>query len=92
MAIESADMVLMNNRLSYVSRAFALSKAVVRTIRQNLFWAFLYNAAGIPIAAGLLYALGVPVLLSPMLASVAMAFSSVSVIANALRLKRIRTD
>ncbi len=91
-AIESADMVLMNNRLSYVSRAFALSKAVVRTIRQNLFWAFLYNAVGIPIAAGLLYALGVPVLLSPMLASVAMAFSSVSVIANALRLKRIRTD
>ena len=91
-AIESADVVLMNNRLSYVSRALKLSQAVVRTIRQNLFWAFLYNAAGIPVAAGLLYALGVPVLLSPMLASVAMAFSSVSVIGNALRLKRIETD
>lgn len=91
-AIESADMVLMRNRLSYVSRALMLSRAVVRTIRQNLFWAFLYNAAGIPVAAGLLYALGVPVLLSPMLASVAMAFSSVSVIGNALRLKRIGPD
>ena len=91
-AIESADMVLMKNRLSYVGRALMLSRAVVRTIRQNLFWAFLYNAAGVPVAAGLLYALGMPVLLSPMLASVAMAFSSVSVIGNALRLKRIDPD
>jgi Cu+-exporting ATPase len=85
-AMESADLVLMHNRLSDVGRAIRLSRAVLRTIRQNLFWAFFYNAVGIPVAAGLLYIFGGP-LLSPMLASVAMAFSSVSVIANALRLK-----
>jgi len=86
-AMESADLVLMNNRLSDVARALRLSRATMRTIRQNLFWAFFYNSVGIPVAAGLLYLAGGP-LLSPMLASVAMAFSSVSVIANALRLKR----
>ena len=86
-AMESADIVLMRNRLGDVSRALDLSRAVMRTIRQNLFWAFFYNVAGIPVAAGLWYAFGGP-LLSPTVASVAMAFSSVSVIANALRLKR----
>ena len=86
-AAEAADIVLMNDRLADVARAIRLSRAVMRTIRQNLFWAFFYNAAGLPIAAGLLYLFGGP-LLSPMLASLAMAFSSVSVIANALRLRR----
>ena len=86
-AMESADLVLMNDRLSDVSRALRLSRAVMRTIRQNLFWAFFYNSVGLPVAAGALYVFGGP-LLSPMLASVAMALSSVSVIANALRLKR----
>jgi len=86
-AMESADLVLMNDRLSDVGRAIRLSRAVMRTIRQNLFWAFFYNGVGLPVAAGALYIFGGP-LLSPMLASVAMAFSSVSVIGNALRLKR----
>ena len=90
-AMESADLVLMHNRLSDVGRAIRLSRAVLRTIRQNLFWAFFYNSVGIPVAAGVLYLFGGP-LLSPMLASVAMAFSSVSVIANALRLKRFERD
>ena len=85
-AAESADMVLMHSRLTDVVRAIELSRAVMRTVRQNLFWAFFYNAAGIPLAAGLLYLFGGP-LLNPMLASLAMAFSSVSVVANALRLR-----
>lgn len=86
-AAESADVVLMHSRLTDVARAVELSRAVMRTIRQNLFWAFFYNAAGIPVAAGVLYLFGGP-LLNPMLASLAMAFSSVSVVANALRLRR----
>ncbi len=86
-AAESADIVLMHSRLTDVARAIELSRAVMRTVRQNLFWAFFYNAAGIPLAAGLLYLFGGP-LLNPMLASLAMAFSSVSVVANALRLRR----
>ena len=90
-AAESADLVLMNNRLTDVWRALRLSRAVMRTIRQNLFWAFFYNAVGIPVAAGLLYVFGGP-LLSPVMASAAMAFSSVSVVGNALRLKRFRAD
>ncbi len=90
-AVESADLVLMHNRLEDVSRALELSRAVMRTIRQNLFWAFFYNAAGIPLAAGVFYVWGGP-LLSPMVASVAMAFSSVSVIGNALRLKGFRVN
>ena len=85
-AAESADIVLMHSRLTDVARAIELSRAVMRTVRQNLFWAFFYNAAGIPLAAGLLYLFGGP-LLNPMLASLAMAFSSVSVVANALRLR-----
>ena len=88
-AMEAADIVLMRNRLEDVPAALELSRAVMRTIRQNLFWAFFYNVAGIPIAAGAWYAFGGP-LLSPTMASIAMAFSSVSVVANALRLKRHR--
>ena len=88
-ALESADLVLIHNRLADVSRALDLSRAVMRTIRQNLFWAFFYNAAGIPLAAGVLYIFGGP-LLSPMAASVAMALSSVSVVGNALRLKHFK--
>jgi P-type Cu+ transporter len=86
-AIESADVVLMSGDLIGVVNAIALSKATLRNIRQNLFWAFAYNTSLIPVAAGLLYpAWGV--LLSPMLAAGAMALSSVFVLGNAMRLKR----
>jgi len=86
-AIESADVVLMSGDLRNVPNAVALSRATLRNIKQNLFWAFAYNTALIPVAAGLLYpAFGI--LLSPMLAAGAMAFSSVFVVGNALRLKR----
>ncbi len=85
-AIESADIVLMDHSLLGVSRAVALSKATIRNIRQNLFWAFFYNCLGIPIAAGILYPrFGIH--LSPMLAAAAMSFSSVFVVTNALRLR-----
>ena len=86
-AIESAGVTLVRGDLRGMVRARRLSRATMRNIRQNLFFAFVYNVLGVPIAAGLLY----PVfgwLLSPMLASAAMTFSSVSVIANALRLRR----
>jgi heavy metal translocating P-type ATPase len=87
-AIESADVVLMSGDLRKVPNAIALSRATMRNIRQNLFWAFAYNTALIPVAAGVLYpAFGV--LLSPMLAALAMAFSSVFVVGNALRLRRL---
>lgn len=86
-AIESADMVLMSGDLSGVLRAFAISHATMRNIKQNLFWAFAYNAALIPVAAGVLYPIN-GTLLSPMLAAGAMALSSVFVITNALRLRR----
>ena len=86
-AIESADMVLMSGDLAGVLRAFAISHATMRNIKQNLFWAFAYNAALIPVAAGLLYPIN-GMLLSPMLAAGAMALSSVFVITNALRLRR----
>jgi len=86
-ATEAADIVLMRSDLSAVPQAIALSRRTMRTMRQNLFWAFIYNVIGIPIAAGVLYpAYGI--LLSPVIASAAMAFSSVSVVANSLRLKR----
>ena len=86
-AMESAEIVLMGSHLNDVVRAVDLSRAALRNIRQNLFWAFAYNTLGIPVAAGLLYALGGP-LLNPMIAAAAMALSSVSVVANALRLRR----
>jgi Cu+-exporting ATPase len=85
-AIESADIVLMKSDLIDVVTAIQLSKATIRNIKQNLFWAFAYNTAGIPIAAGLLFIFGGPKL-NPMFAAGAMSLSSVSVLANALRLK-----
>jgi Cu+-exporting ATPase len=85
-AMESADIVLMRSDLMDVPTAIHLSKSTIRNIKQNLFWAFGYNVAGIPIAAGILYLFGGP-LLNPIFAAAAMAFSSVSVVSNALRLK-----
>ena len=85
-AIESADVVLMRGDLQDVARAIYLSKKTMRNIKQNLFWAFSYNIAGIPIAAGVLYLFGGP-LLNPMIAALAMSFSSVSVLLNVLRMK-----
>ncbi|MEI3363380.1 MAG: heavy metal translocating P-type ATPase [Oscillospiraceae bacterium] len=88
-AIESADIVLMRDDLQDVPRALRLSSLTLRDIKQNLFWAFCYNTIGIPIAAGLLYLFGGP-LLSPMFAGAAMSLSSVCVVGNALRLGRAR--
>jgi Cu+-exporting ATPase len=88
-AIESAGIVLMRSDLADVAAALDLSRSVIRNIRQNLFWAFGYNVLGIPVAAGILHAFGGP-LLSPMIAAAAMSMSSVSVVANALRLRRFR--
>ncbi|MGH9888162.1 MAG: heavy metal translocating P-type ATPase, partial [bacterium] len=88
-AMEAADVVLMRGDLHGAAQAIALSRRTMRTMKQNLFWAFAYNVVGIPIAAGVLYpAFGL--LLSPILASAAMAFSSVSVVTNSLRLRRAR--
>jgi len=88
-AMESADIVLVKGDLRGIARARRLSRATMRNIRQNLFWAFAYNVLGVPVAAGVLYPVS-GLLLSPMIASAAMSFSSVSVIANALRLRRAR--
>jgi len=88
-AMESADIVLMRSDLMDVSTAVNLSKKTIRNIKQNLFWAFGYNVIGIPIAAGLLYLFGGP-LLNPIFAAAAMSLSSVSVLTNALRLKRFK--
>lgn len=85
-AMESADIVLMRSDLMDVPTAIKLSKSTIRNIKQNLVWAFGYNVAGIPIAAGLLYLFGGP-LLNPIFAAAAMSLSSVSVLTNALRLK-----
>jgi Cu+-exporting ATPase len=85
-AIESGDIVLMKGELGGVLTALALSRATMRNIKQNLFWAFAYNVVGIPVAAGLLYIFGGPTL-NPMIAGGAMAMSSVSVVTNALRLR-----
>lgn len=85
-AMESADIVLMRADMQTVPTAIALSRATLKNIRQNLFWAFCYNALGIPVAAGVLYAFGGPTL-NPMFAAFAMALSSVSVVSNALRLR-----
>jgi Cu+-exporting ATPase len=88
-AVEAGDVVLMRGDLRAAARAVALSRRTMRTMKQNLFWACIYNVIGIPVAAGALYpAFGV--LLSPILASAAMAFSSVSVVTNSLRLRGAR--
>jgi Cu+-exporting ATPase len=93
-AMETADVTLMSSDLRSVPRALALSGATLRTIRQNLWWAFGYNVVLIPVAAGALYPLeGLPMMLRalhPILAALAMAFSSVSVVGNSLRLRRAR--
>ena len=88
-AVEAADVALMRGDLAGVANAIELSRRTMRTMRQNLFWAFGYNVIGIPIAAGVLFP-ATGVLLSPVLASAAMAFSSVSVVANSLRLRHAR--
>jgi P-type Cu+ transporter len=88
-AMESAGVTLLRGDLTGIVRARLLSRAVMGNIRQNLFFAFIYNALGVPLAAGVLYPF-FGVLLNPMMAGLAMAFSSVSVIVNALRLRRVR--
>ena len=90
-AIEASDVTLVRGDLRGVVTAVALSKATIRTVKQNLFWAFVYNVLGIPVAAGLLYPLlGWSTSAMPIIASAAMSFSSVSVVANSLRLRRFR--
>ena len=89
-AIESADVVLMGGSLSGVAEAVRLSKATIRNIRQNLFWAFFYNCLGIPIAAGVLAPFGIS--MSPMIGAAAMSFSSVFVVTNALRLRYFKAE
>jgi len=88
-AVEAADVALMRGDLAGVADAIRLSRRTMRTMKQNLFWAFAYNVVGIPVAAGALYP-AIGLLLSPILASAAMAFSSVSVVGNSLRLRRFR--
>ena len=88
-AIESADVTLVKGDLRGVVRAIRLSRTTMKNIRQNLFFAFVYNCLGVPLAAGILYPL-VGLLLSPMIAAVAMTLSSVSVITNALRLRNAK--
>ena len=88
-AIEVAQLTIVSGKLIYIPRAVRLSAATLRIIKENLFWAFIYNTAGIPVAAGVLYPLW-GILLSPMVASAAMAFSSVCVVLNSLRLNRLR--
>ena len=87
-AMESAGVTLVKGDLRGIARARRLSRATMRNIRQNLFWAFIYNSLGVPIAAGVLYPI-FGLLLSPMIAAAAMSFSSVSVIGNALRLRKL---
>ena len=87
-AMESAGITLVKGDLRGIARARRLSRATMKNIRQNLFFAFIYNTLGVPVAAGVLYPF-FGLLLSPMIASAAMTFSSVSVIANALRLRRL---
>jgi Cu+-exporting ATPase len=89
-AMDAADVVLVNGRLSDILTAISLSRAVLRNIRQNLFWAFFYNVTGIPVAAGLLHLFGGPTL-NPMLAALAMSLSSLTVVMNAMRLKAFKS-
>jgi len=86
-AMKSAGVTLVKGDLRGILRARRLSRATMRNIKQNLFWAFVYNALGVPVAAGILYPF-FGILLSPIIAAAAMSFSSVSVVGNALRLRR----
>ena len=88
-AIESAGIILVKGDLNGIVKALRLSRGVMRNIRQNLFFAFIYNALGVPVAAGVLYPF-FGLLLNPMIAGAAMSFSSVSVIGNSLRLRNIK--
>lgn len=90
-AIESADIILMKPEISDVLKALSISRLTIKVVKENLFWAFIYNILAIPIAMGVLYLFGGP-LLNPMIAGLAMGFSSVSVVLNALRLKYIKID
>jgi P-type Cu2+ transporter len=90
-AMDVAKMTIISSDLNKIPAAIGLSKHTVRTIRQNLFWAFIYNIIGIPIAAGILFPFN-GFLLDPMIAGAAMAFSSVSVVSNSLRLKWKKTE
>jgi len=87
-AIETADITLLHGDISKIEQSIKLSKFTLRTIKQNLFWAFAFNVIGIPLAAGFFYPLGLS--LSPVFAGAAMAFSSVFVVSNSLRLKFIK--
>jgi Cu+-exporting ATPase len=90
-AMQSAGVTLVKGDLAGIARARRLSRATMRNIRQNLFFAFVYNAIGVPVAAGLFYpAFGI--LLSPVIAALAMSLSSVSVVTNALRLRRLHLE
>ena len=88
-AMESAGVTLVKGDLTGIVRARKLSRATMRNIKQNLFWAFAYNALGVPVAAGILYPFW-GILLNPMIAAAAMSFSSISVIVNALRLRTVK--
>ena len=90
-ALDSSDIVLMKSNLQDVYKAIRLSKATIHNIKQNLFWAFFYNACGLPLAAGALYAIN-GTLLNPIFAGLAMSLSSVCVVGNALRLKTTKLD
>ena len=89
-AIDAADIVLMKSQLSDVPAAVRLSRATLRNIHENLFWAFFYNCIGIPVAAGVLYPIW-GIKLSPMFGAAAMSLSSICVVTNALRLRRFKT-
>ena len=90
-AIAEADVIFMSSDIGGVAKAVNLSAAVLRNIKQNLFWAFIYNVLGIPIAAGLLYAFGGP-LLNPMIGAACMSLSSICVVSNALRLNLFKPE
>ena len=90
-ALDSSDIVLMKSDLQDVYKAIKLSKATIRNIKQNLFWAFFYNVCGIPVAAGLLYPVN-GMLLNPIIGGLAMSFSSIFVVSNALRLRTTKLD
>ncbi len=90
-AMEAGDVTLTRNDLNGVATGIALSRGTMRVMRQNLFWAFVYNVIGVPIAAGALYPV-FGLLLSPVIASAAMALSSLSVVTNSLRLRRLKLE